>query len=359
VEAPHQPLALVVAGPWIVTGGRDGLLSIWDPLGCAVITTLAGHRDAVLSLAVSGDARWLVSGSGDGTARLWDLSRIDVAIERRHDGPVVALVASGDRIVSAGEGAEIVVAQRRLSAPAPVTRLVGAGEDRFLAVHADGVARVWSVTSGTIERELRGRFTHVLDAGFTPGGMAFVVSAPELRHPLMPRRVGAPAQVETFGPPASWSDSATVALPLPDERLVTAGTDGSLRVWRAGLLEQTIAAHGLPVVDLALSDDGTWLVSVAEDKQGRVFRVADGLPVATLASEEEPFGVATTGELVVTSSDDGGYVWAAANGRLLGRIPGGSTKLVPIGSGVAYGDRQGRVWRRPLGGSVAEAHIGP
>ena len=40
---------------------------------CSGLTTLEGHSDSVLSVAISGDGQMIVSGSRDTTLKLWDV----------------------------------------------------------------------------------------------------------------------------------------------------------------------------------------------------------------------------------------------------------------------------------------------
>ncbi len=44
--------------------------ALFPPVSCV----LSGHRDAILSVALTPDGKWALTGSRDHTARLWDLS---------------------------------------------------------------------------------------------------------------------------------------------------------------------------------------------------------------------------------------------------------------------------------------------
>jgi WD40 repeat protein len=64
-------LAMHPAGRLLASGGKDGVIRLWDYATGEELLTLTGHLDYVHDLAFTPDGTTLVSGSGDGTARLW------------------------------------------------------------------------------------------------------------------------------------------------------------------------------------------------------------------------------------------------------------------------------------------------
>jgi WD40 repeat protein len=58
-------------GRFLASGSEDGAVRIWDAETGALLRTLAGHTDWVLSAAWSPDGRFLASASSDGTVRIW------------------------------------------------------------------------------------------------------------------------------------------------------------------------------------------------------------------------------------------------------------------------------------------------
>jgi len=58
---------------FMISGGQDGDVHIWDVDSGMLLNTLSGHSSAILLLWVSHDGRYLVTGANDGTIRVWQM----------------------------------------------------------------------------------------------------------------------------------------------------------------------------------------------------------------------------------------------------------------------------------------------
>jgi WD40 repeat protein len=58
-------------GQYIVSGGYDGTVRIWDLEGNSIGEPLKGHEKVVTSVAFSSNGQFIFSGSDDGTVRIW------------------------------------------------------------------------------------------------------------------------------------------------------------------------------------------------------------------------------------------------------------------------------------------------
>jgi WD40 repeat protein len=79
-------------------------VKVWDAETGALIRTLSGHNDDVISAAYSPDGRRIVSGSLDNTVKVWDAETgALIRTLSGHDGSVNSATYSPDgrRIVSA------------------------------------------------------------------------------------------------------------------------------------------------------------------------------------------------------------------------------------------------------------------
>jgi WD40 repeat protein len=183
----------------------------------------------------------------------------------------------------------------------------------------------------------------------------------------------------------------------PDgERIVTASSDGTARVWRAsGLGEPArLEGHEDEVRTASFSPDGERIVTASADGTARVWRVSDGQELlAPLQHEDDVRSAAFSpdGERLLTVSTDGtAREWRAADGAPLrvwkvsrdghmtvGHPDGSGDSHVPQGNGKPLSsaalspdgesivttswDKTPRVWRagdgKPL--FVLKGHTGP
>lgn len=82
VLSGHKDFVLSVAvggkqRPLILSGSKDRSVQFWDTLTDSLQLTLQGHKNSVISVAVSSDGSTFATGSGDGRARIWALTEKD------------------------------------------------------------------------------------------------------------------------------------------------------------------------------------------------------------------------------------------------------------------------------------------
>lgn len=140
------------------TDSGAGQLYLWDLPSGRAIRTLEGHREAIHSLALSGDGKLLASTSHDHTVRLWELASGQTLLTltmAETSNPVAALSPDG-RLLAIGDESSL-----RIYSPTtgkPVLELRGHnGEARCLAFSPDnrrlasglwdGTALVWDVSA--------------------------------------------------------------------------------------------------------------------------------------------------------------------------------------------------------------------
>lgn len=79
--ANHRDFVLSVAvsstksaRPFIISGSKDRTVQFWDEIGQAHQLTLQGHKNSVISVAISPIGGVFATGSGDGRARIWSFT---------------------------------------------------------------------------------------------------------------------------------------------------------------------------------------------------------------------------------------------------------------------------------------------
>ena len=81
--AGHTDAVLSVAfspdGSRIISGSYDNTVRVWDATSGEELRSLAGHTDRVWSVAFSPDGSRIVSGSSDQTVRVWDAKSGEVS----------------------------------------------------------------------------------------------------------------------------------------------------------------------------------------------------------------------------------------------------------------------------------------
>ena len=64
-------VAITSDNKYIVSGGCDRTVRIWNLKNRTQEAVLEGHSDSVISLAITSDSKYIVSGEGGKTVRIW------------------------------------------------------------------------------------------------------------------------------------------------------------------------------------------------------------------------------------------------------------------------------------------------
>lgn len=320
----------------------------------AVRCELRGHEDGIYQITFSPDGREIVTAAADATFRLWNAR--DGSLKR-------------------------VFAKRPPNTP--VTSLAFSADGKFEALgSANGMVRVWDARDGKFLYDLRGHEGAVLTLGFSlESAWLFSGSADRTMrvwdlsygtvstiHPYFDRvdaigtlAVGGTQKLiaSASGPFASGSldhsiklwqshfdrpvrvlaghaaNVGSVAFAPGSDRLASASTDGTLKLWdtRNGecLLTQSTPVQ-IDVLDFA--PDASWLAAGLAD--GTV-RVLDPRTLETLRkwpAHQRPvqsLAVSRDGRWIATGGGDGNIiVWDAATGGEVRRFANVTSQYLPL-----------------------------
>jgi WD40 repeat protein len=147
---------------WLATGGRDGLVRLYDLTAAdpsTAVRDLAGHHGSVAGLVFAADGRRLVSAGSDGALRVWQVDTASPNAGRVISvdglGPIRALAASPDGrwLAFGAESGQLClwrwVADGPEEAPcdpawldgSPVTTVVFSPKGRWLAATCTGACK--------------------------------------------------------------------------------------------------------------------------------------------------------------------------------------------------------------------------
>lgn len=123
-------------GKFLITGGEDRRLRLWDVEARKILKVFDGHEQDIYDLDVSPDGKYLVSGSGDRTVRIWDMQSSSLLrVLKLDDGVTSVAVSPNGKFVAAGS--------------------------------LDTSVRIWSIESGLHIEKLEGHSDSVYSVAFS------------------------------------------------------------------------------------------------------------------------------------------------------------------------------------------------
>lgn len=159
---PVHAIAAVRAGRFVVSGGEDQTLRVWDLTRRETIGILRGHAGPVTAVSLAREGWRVLSGGADRTLRLWDPERETCVgtFQGHHDRITgVAVDAAGQIAVSACRDGSLRVWDIASCDPlgelaghaAPVAGIAFLGESTLLSsLSLDRTLRVWDAIGGTL-----------------------------------------------------------------------------------------------------------------------------------------------------------------------------------------------------------------
>lgn len=241
IELDHGPAnAIAFLGGRVLTGHSGGEIDLWDAASASKTGAFRRNEAAIGALTYTGEPYRFAAGSADGKVALWDvrIKEGPVHVFEGHNGPVKTLAYSpqGPLLASGGAG---------------------------------GTLRLWNPETLAFVRVYRGHRDTIESVAFSPGGRTL-------------------ASVGTEGQVRLWSTAArrllrTLRLPsgggaalafLPEGILAAGGSDGIVRLWewrRRARPVESLPGHLGPVTALTFSLPGLRLVSASSDGTLRIW----------------------------------------------------------------------------------------
>ncbi|HVI02126.1 MAG TPA: protein kinase [Enhygromyxa sp.] len=240
-DKPVWQVCFDASGARVASASLDGTARIWSAETGSSIAVLRGHEGPVFGVDFDRDGAQLVTASHDGTVRVWDAASGEVEhILRGHTGKISVLTRSPDG------------------------HTLATGSD-------DGSARLWSTDWTGEPLTLAGHGKEIQSISFDASGHRLLTTCADHRARVWDTRDGTLLRVLEGHSNVIWDGAL-----LPDDRVVTASTDGSLRIWPLDddAPPLILTGHGSSgVLDVAVIDGGRRLVSGATDGTARLWQL--------------------------------------------------------------------------------------
>jgi WD40 repeat protein len=261
----------------------------------------SGHSNVVKAIAFSPDGTWLASASDDSTIKLWDVASgrlLRTLVGHTMQAIAVAITPKGQVVSASG----------------------------------DNTIKIWEAETGRLLRsikcceEIGYGFTSLDRLWLSPDGQSIYANATlaiiKWDIATGARQKKYASKGGAFGTFAVSPDGRLLAItqigknyrpgkPIPDDiQIIDAAT---------GRVLKTFQAHFNSARALAFSPDSRLIASTGGDKTAKIWDVATGRLLLTLAQTGEPMAVAFSpdGKRLVSGDSDGAKFWDVASGQLL------------------------------------------
>lgn len=253
--------------PWVIGGGANGNIEIWNGKTGEPIRTLAGHTDGIRTLAMSASGDWLVSGSSDGL-KVWrpETGVLEYSLPKAQASVwSVAIAPDGKTFVSSdntgrmtawdlAKGEELY----RIETDAPVWSVAIAPDGQsFVGGSGDAAVRQWDLASGRLLKTFDGHDDAVRAVAISPDGRTLVSGSSDKTIKLWSLASGSLQTTFNTENGGHNGQIASLAISADGETLASGSNDSTVKLW------------DLPNRQISdtLNDHSNWITAVAFDPQ--------------------------------------------------------------------------------------------
>lgn len=334
---PHTgPIYSIVSssdGTYVVSGGADRTIKVWEPQTGRLIRTITGHAGPVRAVALSPEGMNVLSGSEDKTMKLWDVGSGSLLRSfDLHENTIVsvAFAPDGKTVASASQ---------------------------------DDTVKLWAAATGrllrTFDMKARHYYGAVRTVAFSPDGRQLLIGVYE-KAVLFNISNGELERTFEHG-----STVNSVVFSSDGIFILTGTLNRSVGLWDkvTGQLIHRMEGHLGQVESVAFSPDGAQILSGSEDKTLKLWDTQTGRLLHSFSGHSGPVASVTflpNGKQAVSSSayltfdDDSGdniKLWDTVSGQLIQTIGDRPPRPKSVavsrqGTDIVWGNRDGTlgVW---------------
>lgn len=327
-------------GKYILSGGKDNTVKLWNASTGKEIRTFMGHSGWVYSVAFTPDGRYAVSGSSDKTIRIWDIAtgKAERTFSGEEEIRSMVLSPDGRCILAAGKGYDFTTHDNYFTVKAlsiedgkklwKSQRYKGFEPhvtffpDGKYGLSSEGGIKMWDMRSGKLIREFA-------DSNYDSSITVFPDGKRVLSSKFKNLRIW---DVETGVPikELPGHDTIDTVALSPDGRYALSGCrDNTARLWdvEKGQEIRMLTGHKAWINAVGFSPDGHYALSGCSDNTLKLWDVKTGREIRTYAgnvSQNQVVAFSPDGSSIIAASVNDLNLWDAFTGNAIRTLTGHS-----------------------------------